>query len=52
LWVTGPDVSIGIGSSISAHNVNGVLTLSYEGADIAVLVGHTAQEYSPDWFVE
>jgi RTX calcium-binding nonapeptide repeat (4 copies) len=52
LWITGPEVPTGIAYSISARDVNGMLTLSYEGTDIAVLIGHTAREYSTSWFGE
>jgi hypothetical protein len=50
LSITGPEVPAGVADSITARDVNGALTLSYEGTDIAVLLGHTTQEYSTSWW--
>jgi hypothetical protein len=50
LLIAGPEVPTGVANSITARDVNGALTLSYEGTDIAVLLGHTAQEYSISWW--
>jgi RTX calcium-binding nonapeptide repeat (4 copies) len=52
LSITGPEVPAGVAHSITARDVSGALTLSYEGADIAVLLGHTTREYSTSWFGE
>ncbi len=50
LLITGPEVPAGVAYSITARDVNGALTLAYEGTDIAVLLGHTTQEYSTSWW--
>ncbi len=50
LWLAGPDVPAGVAASMVARDVNGQLTLSYDGTDIAVLVGHTAAESSTGWW--
>jgi hypothetical protein len=50
LWLAGVDVPIGAETSVLARDVNGQLTLSYDGMDIAALPGHTASEYSTSWW--
>ena len=50
LLIAGPEVPAGVAYSITARDVNGALTLAYEGTDIAVLLGHTTQEYSTSWW--
>jgi hypothetical protein len=50
LRLTGADVPAGAETSIVARDVNGQLTLSYEGTDIAVLLNHAAAEYSLGWW--
>jgi RTX calcium-binding nonapeptide repeat (4 copies) len=50
LSIAGPEVPAGVAYSITARDVNGSLTLAYEGTDIAVLLGHTTQEYSTSWW--
>ncbi len=50
LWITGPDVPAGVAYSVTPRDVSGHLTLAYEGTDIAVLLGHTTQEYTTSWW--
>jgi hypothetical protein len=51
LWLAGTDVPALAATSVVARDVNGQLTLSYDGMDLAALVGHTASEYSAGWWL-